>query len=435
MNRTALSLAFVGIWVPFSMIGCSSDPETPAEAEPPTEWQDPAGEDVTYAPEGAEKMEWTFNANTTSIKAPRNDMVEVYDNELIVPAAGFEDVAALTAGDVLIGPAHSTGAATNPGGFLRKIVSITPNGTNLVIATEPARLEDAFETCYFNVMKDLPSFGDMEFTDPQSGQKVSPKSFGDPTTPGLNPAVSFDKSGLVLFDNGTFKATVNSGTMDFTPAFNFAFDASLLKGLERFEAVATGNFSAELTVKLESTQALNSTFSKNFEAPPFGVALGPLTAQITPRLEMGCTVNVPAGLSVVAGARAASNVAYGVKYLKDQPIQGIAQSNFSLTRVGPTMSENAASTARCFIRPSLEVKLSAVLASAGANLKIEGFDQLTASVASNACTLDYTLGVKGTAEVDLKAFGITVLDKDLNLFNKSALLLDNRSCIGLIVGK
>lgn len=429
MKQLSLSLALVAAMVPFVMVGCSSDPEAQPEPEQPTEWQDPEGQDVTYAPVGEEKMEWKFNANTTYVKAPRNDQVEVLADSLKVPAAGFEDVAALSAGAVLIGPAHKDRAATNPGGFLRKIVSITPEGTNLVIQTEPARLEDAFETCNFNVLRDLPSFGDMTFSDPVDGKKFSPKSFGIPDEPGLQPAVAFDKSGLILFDNGTFKATVTSGKMDFTPSFDFTFDASLLKGLERFEAVASGAFSAELVVKFENTQGFNSSFSKNFNATPFGIDIGPLTAEITPRLAMGCTVNIPSGLSITAGAKATSNVAFGVSYVKDSPLQGIAQSNFTLTRIGPTFDENAASTARCFIKPSLEVKLSAVVASAGAKLSVEGFDQLTASVASNTCKLDYTVGVKGTADVDLKAFGVSLVDKEFTLFTKNAQLLDNRSCI------
>lgn len=436
MKHTALSLALVCLSIPFVAMGCSSDPaqQQPGE-EPPAEWKDPDGQDVTYAPEGAEKMEWKFNANTTYVKAPRNDQVEVKADSLIMPITGFEDVAALAPGSVLIGGAHSTYAATNPGGFLRKIVSITQDATNLIIMTEDGRLEDAFETCNFNVMRDLPDFGDMVFSDPTDGQKMQPKSFGIPSDPNLQPAVGFDKSGLILFDNGTFKATVTTGKMNFTPAFDFAFDASLLKGLERFEAVASGDFSAELTVKFENTQALTQSFSKNFEAQAFGVAIGPLTAQIIPRLAIGCNVNIPAGLSVTAGAKATSNVAFGVKYIKDSPIQGIAQSSFTLTRVGPTMDEGAPSTARCFIRPSLEVKLSAVIASAGANLAIEGFDQLTASVAAKQCTLDYTLGVKGTAGVDLKAFGISIVDSDFNLFSKTALLLDNRDCTPPIISK
>lgn len=429
MKQLSLSLALVTAMVPFVMVGCSSDPEGQPEPEQPAEWQDPEGQDVTYAPVGAEKMEWEFNPNTTYVKAPRNDQVEVLADSLKMPAAGFEDVAALSAGAVLIGGAHKDGVATNPGGFVRKVVSVTSDGTTLTVQTELARLEDAFASCNFNILRDLPDFGDMTFSDPVDGKKFSPKSFGIPTEPNLQPAVAFDKSGLVLFDDGTFKATVTTGKMSFTPSFDFAFDASLLKGLERFEAVASGAFSSELVVKLETTQTFSSSFSKTFGANPFGIDIGPLTAQITPTLTMGCSVNVPAGLSISAGAKATSNVAFGVRFEKGSPLDGIAETSFTLTRIGPTLDENGASTARCFIRPSLEVKLSAVVASAGAKLAVEGFDQLTASVASNTCSLDYTVGVKGTAEVDLKAFGVSLLDKDFSLFTKNALLLDNRACV------
>lgn len=410
-------------------VGCDTDESTPVD-DSPTEWKDPEGQEANWTPDATDHTEWKFKDTTTYIKSPKQNLILVTDSTLVLPSADFQDILPLAAGDVLIANAADDGSQKNPSGFLRKVVSVAEQGTDIVVTTEPATLADAFETCDMVATWDLPSFGDQTFIDETDGTTIKPANFGPPTDVELQAeGVNFNVGGVVLFEQNGLKASVTKGSFSFTPTFHFELDAGIIGGLKHFEAVATGTTVAELEVKLESTQAIVKDFSKTFGGTPIQIPVGPLTATVTPKLVMGCSVNVPTG-SVTAGAKATSIVSIGAEYDKSTGLKGVAQSNFTLTRNGPNAELSAVATARCFIRPSLDLNLSAVgLAHAGANLEIEGFGDAAVTASAKTCRFDFTVGVKSNIDVELDALGFDILDKQgLVLIDKSTKLVDDGNC-------
>lgn len=410
----------------FALVIAACGEESSEEEVQPTEWSDPDGVEVTWKPARPDGLNWELKASTTYVKAPDSDLVTVTETSLRVPAADFPELLNLELGSAIIGNPHQTFAATNPIGFIRKVAAVSQDGDEIVIETEAASLADAFESCDMVTTIKLDDFENLEFV-AEDGAKISPKApSGDPEA---NPALAFNKSGTVLFQNDQLKATLSKATFQFAPSFNFDLDASLLKGLKRLSAVASGSQSAELEVKLENTVGVDEEFEKTFSAAPIPIPLGPIVITVTPKLVLGCSVQIPEGMNLTAGMQQSSSVAFGVEFVKGEGLSPIAQSSFSFTRLGPTFNTGKPITARCFIRPELQTGLNIVVANAGIDIGLEGYAQVSAAVTNNVCKVDMDLGVGITAGVSATAFGFDVLDEDVTLFSKEVALLDNASCI------
>lgn len=409
----------------FALFPIACDDESSEEEDQPTEWTDPEGEAVTWEPARPDGLDWELKDTTTYIKAPASDLVTVLDGSLRVPAADFPELASLEAGTAIIGNPHADFAATNPIGFIRKVVSVSEDGDELVIETEAATLADAFESCDMVATIALSDFEDLDFV-AEDGTKLSPKSSGEPEA---EPNISFNKAGTILFDADGLKATLTKANFQFAPSFNFDLDASVIGGLKRLSAVATGNQSAELEVKLETTEAIDKSVEKVFSAPPIPIPLGPLVVTATPKLVLGCELNVPSGMNVVAGVKQTSSVAIGAVYTKEDGLDPVAQSNFTLNRLGPTFNTGNPVEARCYIRPELHAGLNIVVANAGVKMALEGFADVSANVNNNVCKLDMDLGVKGTVGVNATAFGFEVVDQELTLFTKNVAILNDANCV------
>lgn len=409
-----------------SLLSIACDDES-TEAEQPTEWTDPEGQDVTWEPARPDGLDWQLKATTTYVKAPDSDLVTVTETSLRVPASDFPDLATLEAGSAIIGNPHAEFAETNPVGFIRKVVSVSEDGDELVIETEAATLADAFESCDMVATVQLSDFADLDFVS-EEGARISPKPSDDSDEPEAQPNIAFNAGGVVLFDANGLKATLTKATFQFAPSFNFDLDASILKGLKRLSAVASGSQSAELEVKLETTTQIDKSFEKEFAAAPIPIPLGPIVVTATPKLIVGCEVNVPSGMNVTAGLKQSSSVAIGVEYTKEDGVNPVAQSSFTLTRLGPTFNTGKPVEARCFIRPELHAGLNIVVASAGVTMALEGFSEVAASVTNNVCKVDMELGIKGTVGVNATAFGFEALDEDVTIFTKNVPILNDAPC-------
>ena len=416
----------------FALLPLACEDES-TEEEQPTEWTDPDGEAVTWEPARPDGLDWEFLDTTTYIKSPQADLVTVEASSLRMPAAEFAELLSIQPGDAVVGDADADRADTNPIGFMRKVVSVSEVGDEIVIETEAATLGDAFELCDMVHTVDLADFADLEFV-AEDGTKIAPKS-GEGGEPGAEPNISFDKSNTVLFEGNGLKATATKANFQFAPSFNFDLDFSLAKGLKSFSAVATGAQSAEIEVKLETTQGVEKDFNKTFSAAPIPVPIGPITIMVTPRLVLGCGVDIPSGINLKAGMTQGATVAVGMQFVKGDGVSGIAQASFTLARTGPTFNTGAPLTARCFIRPELHVGLNIAVASAGVVIGLEGFGEVASEVVNNACKFDMDLGIRGKIGVELDAIIGDPLSANLNVFTKDVAIVDNQSCLPLSIQK
>ncbi|MFO0549630.1 MAG: hypothetical protein U0271_14650 [Polyangiaceae bacterium] len=414
------------------LVGCDDSGDSPEDAIDETEFTEENGP-ASWAPV-AEHGEWTFKDTTTRIGAPDSNSIEVSADALVIPLVGHEDLLMLEAGDVLVGDPADDGSALNPGGFLRKVVSLTSDAESITIQTDAATLADAFDTCDMADTTDLPDFGDMEFV-ADDGTRLMPRHLGGMLSKDKIPQVStqaaFDVDGTVLFNGNGVVATIKSGSLSFTPSINLAIDAGLAKGLKSFSAVASGTMDAELVVELKTTQAVDKSFSKQFSAAPITIPIGPIPVQVTPQLEIGCGVDIPANITVNAGAHANSVVSLGVQYTKEDGFSAVSDRNFTLTRIGPNFTAPSPLTASCFIKPRLLIGPNLEIVKAGVTLEVDASAEAAVELTNNVCTFDMTVGVAGKLGVSLDFSGfLDALDKSANLtlFDLSVPLAQNVAC-------
>src|SRR4051812_4786487 len=87
----------------------------------------------------------TLAANVNVMVAANVDDVAVLPGKLLFPKAAHGDIASKQAGDILVGEAGQSASTPNKWGFLRKVVSVSDDGTNIVVTTAQATLADVVQ--------------------------------------------------------------------------------------------------------------------------------------------------------------------------------------------------------------------------------------------------------------------------------------------------
>ena len=158
--------------------------------------------------------------------------LQLQDDELIASRARFPDLAGASAGDILV-----SGRAT---GFLRRVRSTRLDGDNVIVATEPASLEDVFTEAHVHgaINGDAPAPG------------------GPGATPGIGtrnirlavPPLSLQGRRLSIGENSEIE--IVDGNFDFEPDLDF--DLTMHDGkLEHLKVLASGESNARLHLRYD----------------------------------------------------------------------------------------------------------------------------------------------------------------------------------------
>ena len=202
------------------------------------------------------------------------------------------DLAQADVGDVLIG-----GICTLiPEGFLRKVVSISANGDQRVVVTEPATLEDAFESISVNAAQQLTSANVQNLTDMTGVTLLS-----EPSLKGLGD-FEFALNDAVLYDNDGNLSTkgdqiVANGLLSVSPDIEFRIRIEN-GSLEELYYTSTMSVSTGFTVSSKISLNMPLVETKLIPTIPLGaVPVGPLV--LTPELDLiaGITGSVFTGIS------------------------------------------------------------------------------------------------------------------------------------------
>jgi len=216
---------------------------------------------------------------------------------------------ALSPGDVMVGDA----APNAPFGFLRKVVSVSSAGGQVVVETEGATLEDAIGTGGAQVSYVL--FPD----DVQGGTQAAGVTLATvPQTQGLDFCYTLED--VVLYDGDGNLDTTNdqvtaNGSIQLEPAFSFRL---LVRGfeLEEFSFTASVDEVADLEIGAEVELSLikvEKEIARHYFLP-ITVMIGPVPVVIVPVLVVSVGVDGSVHVGVTTGVTQQVTLAVELAY-------------------------------------------------------------------------------------------------------------------------
>lgn len=358
--------------------------------------------------------------NTTKVldQAGMQSLAISPDGSTLTISAASAVAESLAVGDVLA----SAPASAAPNGLLVKVLSVTSNGSEVVVTIKPATLEDAAQQAAFtfkqtlspsNVLKSLtqvPGVGILGVRPETKPSTTAPAGTVPDSCTG-NPATFVQMYSVPLVQgqqggSGTATASESitaNGQIEICPSLEFDFSISSFK-LDSFKAVATLGEHADLTVQGEWTGGFGQRLKVGppITFQPILVFLGDVPLYLEPSVQfyVGASGDLTAGFS--AGISQDAQAQGGVSYANGQlsPIRNV------IFNVAPDpLSLDASLNAKGFAGAELDVTIDGVLTP---HLGIDGYLQLTADVASNPW---WTLSAGLEGDVGVKA-GILGYEKD-----------------------
>ena len=437
MKKAALLLACTGACLVVAACSSSGD-----------------GGPAPYASSGTEQGSVTLHEGTTAVDQALADVADVRGDRIVFPSSTFAELSAHKPGEILLADrAGVNGAGKNPEGFLRRIASIAQAPEGTVVMTTPATLQEAVDSLVVHAKLNVPDLT-MEGPAPSSiggSLDLHPQGKGGTTVKLL------DYSGKNLFEiKDTAKgadgsdvpyivyAAVETGTLGFTPTYDFDADVGFLK-LKSFKVNATGKLEAKLVLaagvkfdpSLDPAKAaalagkpLTKSFSTtlaDYDVNLGSIGLGgislPASAHYTTTLN--CDFSFTAPVEAKVGGTASGSITVGLAYA-DGKLTPSFDKSAELTPTPPVYTKEGMLRAYCTVSPTLALKFFGV---ATAELTANAYAGMGASQtcggkdASGTKALvhgDVEAGVsaKVLAKVDL--FGLYKWKKECTLFDLNA---------------
>jgi hypothetical protein len=414
------SLFFWLIWVTtiISLIlGACAAPPAEEPAEEPASTEIPPELDATNLGEEFSPGRIVFASDLLMLTPDLIAQMEpAYDDSDTITAAELD----ATGGDIKfiqmdasmfqVGQIISTGVSDEtPYGLLRKVVDVNQVGSEVLVTTEQAKLEDAIEEGEFSVTySQFSSSLDSVASSLGGGalMKAAPKPIAAP--------IEIDLIDEVLYNDGQGGQVTANGRIYITPDFFFHVDVSGATIQElTFEnrTVIDANIEVFSGVKYEIHE--NIEIYKKL-LPPIAVPEMPFVV-ITPKIVVSVGLDGQVSSGVTLGARYKNNASVKVAW---------ANNNWDITQNGNATSTyiapefKATLSARVYARPRLELLLWGV---AGPYAHIDGYYKFIASPQNNPWwTLD--LGIDAVIGVSIKIFKFVELNplhKEFPLYHKT----------------
>jgi hypothetical protein len=240
--------------------------------------------------------------------------------------------------------------STNPFGFARKAVGFTRDGENIVVATEPASLEQ--------VIGDVDLEGAISMGPPgeEGGPTARPQAGFDGTIAG--PSIPrIDLTGRELWRRGNSVLRLGTTYLDLSSTIDYGLNVRLAR-LSRARLVIHGQLDSQ--VVLEATTGVDfgnhevrrELFATRLVLPPAGPV--PLTLRIS--VTAGCNMGGRADLNASAGVRASVTSSVGFDYERGGAgLRGIGDVDFTHRPVRPVFTVNGNIGVRCYLEPKYEV--------------------------------------------------------------------------------
>lgn len=320
--------------------------------------------------------------------------VTVESATLTIPASQANKVKDVQAGAIVV--------SGKGNGFLRRVTSVSEVANSVVLMTESASLAEVI----------------------QQGQISGTIPLDFSSNPSQKDGLGLDLSGQVLYDDNGLTITLSQAVINFVPDLNLAieFDGS---SLGHFRVEAVGNLSGSLVAQVvyDGGASFSQTIPLYESAPiitTIWAGFVPIVIVTTLQVEAGFTVNFENSVTLEAGASFGAQVSAGAEYSNGN-WNLIADQDFQLTAIGPTLDVTAGMDFRVFLRPKIVSKLYGI---AGPTLAIEPYGRLNLS-ALPSTEWELSAGVLGTIDVEIEAFDHVLANYSDTLFDFEWLLASN----------
>jgi hypothetical protein len=367
------------------------------------------------------------------------DDITVTPTQLIMPASTHADMLSHKAGDLLIGDRGVEGAV-NQTGFVRKVVSVTQTGSNIVVTTTPATILDAVKQGELSGTIDLSvpaSTSDYRLYRKDTNIKLVDFSGKQLINWTGNVPVGTKTVGF------TATATVNTGTLNFMPKLDVGAKiepdfSDLLGSLKEAHLIATGTLDAKLVfdvaVKLDTTLtgddiakliASELTKSTTTTLAEYDLDLGKLHIGFIPvpikghfKADVSCDFKWGGEVAVQVGGHANASISAGYKF-DGTSATPVFDHSVSFDQIGPTWTTNADVLLKCSLTPTISLDLFDM---AAGDITATAYAEMTAGTTCNAGTFMGTLsgeafaGANATAHAKVDALGFKY-EKTCSLFD------------------
>lgn len=229
-------------------------------------------------------------------------------------------------------------------GYIRKITSVSNNGTVITMQTTQGTMEDVFSEASFSFNIDM---NDMN--------------------PGKTSGLSYDVSNVTLYSNSALDIKLLNGSVAFDPNWFFDFKFTADGGITNFEmSTANTSYSATAQIQMTASQAINlfddtDTIKSYTKLVTKWVPAGALLIPVVFRIDADWIVHSSADLDAAVSSTvnfhtSASDLNLGAKFSNDQ-WQGIHSVN-PTTTYDITSPEGQISLAFNYaVEPVISVKL------------------------------------------------------------------------------
>lgn len=236
---------------------------------------------------------------------PSEDVVVVDQHNEVQVTSVTEDTLSLSVdggnpfevGDILVGSDH--------GGYLRRVVTVSNSGGNVVAGTEPVSLSEAVELGTLQ--------GEVQWTTrdyQRAGARLVNKG-----------GTAIDFSGTEIFHENGLRVSITRGTIDFAPKMRLEAGWKDHR-LQNFLSCTGGEMIVDLDIKVETTGPvwLEEEWILWEVSQPFSFAVGPIPVVGTARLAfpLGVRANVNGESYVETGFDSYQNVVFGASYDKNK---------------------------------------------------------------------------------------------------------------------
>jgi photosystem II stability/assembly factor-like uncharacterized protein len=305
-----------------------------------------------------------------------------------------------------------------PYGFLRKIISISSDGTQSTVATSQATLKDVIKQGKINVENVQLGKQNLVSIKLIDGAKIA-------ENPSLNKSdmigINWDYE-KTIYSSGNDKIDI-SGSFAFNFGLNFRLDIGLT-GVEYFKTSVEVNQSVSMRFKSRLTKDLANIkipFAKAYFTP-ITIMAGIIPIVLVPEVTLYLGADGKISAETETWCNESFDGEYGIKYDDDKGWDVINSDNFTLDKEFPQIAGTGKFSA--FVGPQTSLKLYGV---AGPYLTFNTYAELESNLQNAKLEYEFVIGFKSDAGVQVELFGWELLNTHREVFSKELFRFNSKT--------
>lgn len=265
------------------------------------------------------------------------------------------ELAQVNAGDTIIGGVSEA----TPYGFLRKVSTVQELNGDLVVSTEPATIEDAYEQLSINVEQVITPENLQSFTDIPGVTMIQ-------SSDGVNAInFEFELSNVILYDqdgdtNTIADQIVLNGFLSFSPTYAYRLFVDNFT-VEDFYFTQTMSAYSELTVTSRISLVIQPPEINLLPPPPLILGIFPIPGTpivLTPSLQLVAGVNGRVYADITTSITRSASFTSGLQYFNNT-WEPIAYYNSDFTFEVPSLNWGISFTA--YVGPKINLNINGIV--------------------------------------------------------------------------